>query len=538
MRFKTYWLLTGTLLLGAIVRLLGPIRDMALGQTDAYAHLQFLRDWVEMGRLRHPGYPPGYYWVIGLPTRLLALDPYYVIRFGGVFFGLALIYGVYLLGRRCFSEKAALWAAFLVSAFPAFWLLQKTGVGAYPSPLGLVLTVLLLLSWDKALGGLWRWFCVFLCGVVLLAMSVPIMLIDVLFLLLIDCAVRAWRRELPFKRWLCGVALCAFVCAGMISVGFLLVGPVLEGTLRSVAGLSSHPSAGVGFLWQMLLAYVSPERGLPQPWWVSGGALVVLFVLVLHAFVLWQTNSAVRMLIIWSLLAWAQAVFGVFQFPLYIRAGWHLLIAIALLGGWLIATVLDVLGLRLARAGAVLLISAALVTILFPRVPTPHLSPAENDLVRVLRDLAAWADGNARGTIPELQDVLETEDTIVLWSRSFNSFPGHQGDPVWAFLEAKSQIQLMSLDAELASGMVFAHDKVHLALLDDNILAPSRLSVMEMVNPALTASLQAYLEASRTISKKLRVAMEDAAECEHRTLTKLSLKEGLDVYILSQNARE
>lgn len=46
------WLIP-LLLLAFTVRILSPLRHMALGQSDAYSHLQFLRDMVTTGQLRH-----------------------------------------------------------------------------------------------------------------------------------------------------------------------------------------------------------------------------------------------------------------------------------------------------------------------------------------------------------------------------------------------------------------------------------------------------------------------------------------------------
>ena len=99
--FKSSPLLLAIILLTAVsIRSLDSLSHASLGQSDAYTHLQFLRDVFKYGQIRNIVYPPGYSWVLALPVLTFNLDAYLVARYVGPFFGALLVVTLYLLGRR------------------------------------------------------------------------------------------------------------------------------------------------------------------------------------------------------------------------------------------------------------------------------------------------------------------------------------------------------------------------------------------------------------------------------------------------------
>ena len=127
--------LAAILLLAWAVRMLHPLQTWALGQSDAYSHLGFLRDVLENGQVGNGDYPPAYSWVLAFPAWLLHGHPYWMARFGGAFFGAGLALGAYALLAQIRGRAAGLAAAALVAGCPVFVLLQKTGVGCFANQL-------------------------------------------------------------------------------------------------------------------------------------------------------------------------------------------------------------------------------------------------------------------------------------------------------------------------------------------------------------------------------------------------------------------
>lgn len=73
------------LIIAFAVRSLHPLQSAALGQSDAYTHLHYLRHLAEHARIFNIVYPAGYHWLLALPVLVFGLDPYIVVRFAGAF---------------------------------------------------------------------------------------------------------------------------------------------------------------------------------------------------------------------------------------------------------------------------------------------------------------------------------------------------------------------------------------------------------------------------------------------------------------------
>lgn len=530
------------LCLAFVVRMLGPLREPALGQTDAYGHLQFLQDILQSGRLRHPLYPPAYYWLLSVPVRIFRLDPYVTVRFAGAFFGLGLVAGVHVLARAAFGRRAALWSALLVAAFPAFHWLQKTGVGAYPSQLGLFLLPLLLVCWDGAmrrggwaLGG-------FAALSVLLATSVPMMLLDMLPFLAFDFGRRAIGRGINRSAWVAAISSAAAMAGMLIWIGSQGGVDEILKTAAHVSGVpASEQAAPIAALWQIALTYMMPERWGPQGRWFQAAAWIVGIVLLTIS--LRYRRAAVTanpvagvcdrgmgtMIAWWALFTWSQTVFGVFQFSLYMRAGWLLLIALALWGGWLTVWIGDRLAAGLPRWTWYTVIAAAsLLTLGRPPAPVPHLSPAESDLVTAARQLDAWSDG--RRPAPAFEWLLEIPDSrpVVVWSRPYTDFPGGQGDPLHALLEGSRRIEVRTVETGMTGETRFEHGADHIIFLDDRASWRHDPGLMRVVAPHLEQDFERMRTRLMKGSHALR-NRTDAVSPETWCRTVYPLPQGLEI---------
>lgn len=534
-RLCAWWCLPAIVCAAAVVRLIGPLTSAALGQTDAYAHLQFVNDIVEQGALRHPFYPPGYHWLLAVPACLWGWDTYWIVRYGGVVFGVGLVLTTMVLAKRAFGERAACWSGFLVAAFPAFHWLQKTGVGAFPSQLGLMLVPLLLLGWDRLFLDFRRTVLWWIALCAWLALAVPIMLFDVLAFLAFDALIRILRRELPRA----GYYALALVSGGMAAIWFAFTmdgGAAHVGSvIPMVTGLSPDDVSGSYAGWVILWSYIAPQR-LTLAYGVANmAAWGVGAALCLGLWALWSSGSVARMIGSWGCFVWAQTVFGVFQFGPYMRAGWFLLIALALWGGYVVSTWMPRLPIWGRRVVCTALIAPAFAALWYPPAPQPHLSPAEEDLVRVLRKVDRWARNGGDSVSVAWLDALPQHADVSVWSRAFNAFPLHQGDPVYAFLERTPRIDIHTgTEAIIPHTASLDPGRTHLILLDDRVAPQTAYGLMMLVNPGLVSDFRSMQSGLLAVNQELRSLVREA-EASGRRVTRFDMPHGLDIVIVSQS---
>lgn len=521
--------LVGWVMLAIAVRLIAATGEPALAQSDGYAHLQLLTDWVTTGQLRHSYYPPGYYWMLGLPARLLGLDPYQVLRFGGAFFGGALVISLFMLARVTVGTRAALWTAFLVAGFPALRWLQRTGVGGFPSQSGLLLVPLILLCWDRYLKGRLAFATGLIALTGLLAVSVPMMLIDLFPLFLFDLVMRLGQRR--SRGPILARAGVLALLGGMVLV--LLIRWVGTGQVlyifSTIAGVPRSGKPHGVLALDILVHYLSPMRWLP-----ASGSAVALILATLPVLAWWmgrmtRGRTQVTVLLAWSMVASLQTIFGLFQFPLYWRAGWCFMMAWSVVAGALMATVLErlpVLWKRVAIGGCVLSLG---LTLRHPPAPTPHLSAAEGDLVQVLRALVDWSEGRLPRTPQPWIEAL-TGPPIGVWSRRFNVFQAYFGDPVHAFLEDRPGIHLGSV-ADWKAGNGFDPRWMQLVLLDDLAPRAAPPGLMRWVNPDLAVAFEDLRQRLLREASRLRDAVEMARQSGWETKV-FTTPQGLEVILL------
>ncbi len=376
------WLLLAVLLLAWLVRTIHPLQTWALGQSDAYSHLGFLRDVLSQGRLSNAEYPPAYAWVLAFPTWLLHGQPYWVARFGGAFFGVGLVLCTYVLMFRLKGRAAGLAAATLVAGCPLFFLLQKTGVGCFANQLGLILIPAALWAYSAGRRGL---LTVVLAA---LAVSVPMMLLHVLILLglLILSERSGWRDRLL----LLGVLVFAFVLASAVVLRLPADrGAVIVSMLTGQDGVVTGEGGRFVLLKALLSDFVSIKRAgfgsllLNGAAGLLGAAFVAAFV---HG--VFRRATVWRVLGAWGCLTCLNVVFGILQFSNYQREGWSLLIAVACVGG----LCFELIWIRLTgRPRKIVMIAAlSLVSLGGLILPPSHRITAgasESDVVKFLLTL-------------------------------------------------------------------------------------------------------------------------------------------------------
>lgn len=463
------WWLAGILAAAALVRLVHPLDHAALGQSDAYSHLQFIRQVMAGGAVQNPVYPPAFSWIMALPAATFGLDPYGVARFGGAFWGAALVYALFALGRIGGRPWAGLCAAALVAFCPAWMPLIKTGVGVFANQFGLFLLPLILL-FHLRIGRNAAFWLLMACALAL-ASAVPMMLIALMPVLLLDrlasAAIRESRGWRSTARW--ALALVpAFAVLGwhsahiqgihraatmeIVTGGAVKSPPVAEPRARA-APETKPPSANV----LLLKDFCSVKRnGYGDARLNLAGAGLGLAFLAAVAVGLRRKNAALRLLGAWGLVASLQAGTGLFQFTGYQREGWSLLLAAAWLGGAAGARILALergrpiwRGLALAFFGGCLLFSLR-----YPPGHAPSFSTAEDELVDVAR---AAADRVRRSP-------AELPLTIVM--RPFTGFHGNQGDPLAAAVGESARVSTVAAGPETAWADVRRSGRQYLFLMD------------------------------------------------------------------------
>lgn len=456
-------LLLTMLLLAWVVRMLHPLHTWALGQSDAYSHLEFLQNVLTAGRVLQPDYPPAYAWVQALPAWLMPSHPYWAARFGGAVFGVGIALGCYALLSTIRNRVAGLATAALVAGCPIFFLLQKTGVGCFANQLGLLLIPAALWAY---LTGRRGWLLVVLAT---LAVAVPMMLLHVLLLLggLLLVEREKGRGRFWLLVWL-GLAL-------LLVIGLALQLPPLRGRvivamLTGQYGLIEAADLGWPGIFRLLwFDFWSIKRLGYSSALLNGVAAgsVILFALALAWG--WQRRDVGwRLVGVWGLLTSVNVHLGWLQFTNYQREGWSLLLAAAAWGGLFFAALWQRFANRAMRRtlGGGLAV-AALMGLLLPPAHVPLGGETESDVVRFL---------------------LTANPEITILTRNMSSFSYDQGD-IAHTLHPRTVHRV----ADLPVG------RPALYLRDFPPAEPAVSRIMQILQPTLTAECaRAQREAAAT----------------------------------------
>ena len=501
-------LLTGLLILAFAVRSVHPLQHMALGQSDAYSHLQFLRNVLDTGFVHNVMYPPGYQWILALPTAAFHLDPYLVARYGGAFFGAGLVLAVYVLVKSIAGNPAALLSAFLVSCFPGLYLLLKTGVGAFANQLGLffipVIFYFFISTEEKKFGKSTIAYALLALCLMGLSISVPMMLIHVLLIL---CIIRMILLLARRNQWLSQTivfTLSILPAMILLSLHLLYAGPVhQQETIKVItAGAAINlvpspsertsketgPDSSAGWMENLKSAWNHPAVSLVRDFFsvkrwdvgdftanIVGFLMMTLFGITL----LWglrRENIGLVVLGIWGGIASLQTMTGVLQFSGYQREGWSFMIAFACLLG-ILGGATYCWGKRwiLFKVAVVVVVLVSIIcSFMYPQAHTLMASCAEDDIVRLVRQISSrhtvnrywtFADKPTEGEYPA---AFSSQRPLTIVARKMTGWKdGNQGELIPSVICPSEQIRVKTVSSgdNLSNGL--SRNGRYLILLDE-----------------------------------------------------------------------
>lgn len=540
-RWEGVWM-AAILIAGFVLRSIHPLETAALGQSDAYSHLQFLRDILSVGRLRHALYPPGFHWVLALPATCFGLDPYVVARYAGGFFGVLLVAGVYDLSRSVSGPLHGIAAAALVSFFPAFLPLIKTGVGAFANQLGLLMVPAALLAYRSATATRSLVGVSALCAVMTaLAVAVPMMLIDLLLVMGIHWAL-SMRASAPTPHWKHWMPIGALaVAGGLLLLHVISAGsPHLIATARILCGTDAIASSGAA-LAALARDFFTVKR-IGFPLWIMNAACLALGVAFLGIGItgLRKRDALPGIIGVWGVVSSLQTGFGLLQFSAYQRAGWTLMIATACLGGWIVSRMDNIAGLRrILRIALVAAVpfSCAVAFAHYPR-HAPVLSVAEGDLVSIGRQVSrqAMRDAGLRpprtfhkpdAALPGMQ--LDPRLPAAIVARRFSGFEGNQGDPLRAALDAATPLRDVAVDPDTLIPIVLDDGTQYVVFLDE-LPTTTASGMFSSVSPQLPAQLVERREILHRANRRIRRMLDTLPR--ERWSVSIWQRPGLEIVLL------
>jgi hypothetical protein len=505
---EDYYLIT-LIILAVAVRSIHPIQHMALGQSDAYSHLQFLRNVVDTGFVQNVMYPPGYHWILALPTAAFHLDPYLVARYGGAFFGAGLVLAAYVFVKSIARQPAPIFSAFLVSCFPGLYLLQKAGVGAFANQMGLFFIPAVFYFYIMTEENNFREapiaYALLALSLMGLSVSVPMMLIHVLLIL---CIVRMSMFMSDRKKWFSqtGVLACLVLPAViLLSLHLIHAGPVhQEKTIELItagastnSGLSlSEKSTGtVPFHLEDVTGFLKSISNYPvlslafdffsiKRWGIDSVAAnsIGVLILVIFGICMWCGFIGKRigwvMLGFWGIIASVQTLTGFLQFSGYQREGWSLLIVVASLSGIFCGAIY-----RWGRKWVVfkgVVFTAILLSILgsflYPPVHELRASCAEDEIIRVVRDISQRYTDPGYLSIPErlvigdqaFKAILSSHLPLTIMTRKMTGWHDYnQGELVPTVIHPSKKIQVITISSEVPKGFILKTNRQYLVLMDN-----------------------------------------------------------------------
>ncbi|WLE95546.1 MAG: glycosyltransferase family 39 protein [Candidatus Electrothrix communis] len=513
------------------VRSLHPMQTAALGQSDAYTHLHYLRYLTEEARLFNIVYPTGYHWILALPVLVFGLDPYVVARFGGAFFGTALVLAIYVLLDRLMNRRSAVFGSFCAACFPGMNLLIKTGIGAFANQFGLLLIPCILYLYSLLAGknrkqhGSPMLFVIACLG---LAASVPMMLLHLFIIFVMERLVALVRTR---QHWLRQTMFLVVLCLPAVSLtGFhfwqagsgqrfntarvlMQYGGEEKATTEKIVHKVQQATKKQPVTRSRLVdtIIVSPYFHLVVDFFtikrfgfanlsidLMGWSLLSLFISCL-GYGFYRQQMGTVLLGIWGALTTVQASTGFLQFSSYQREGWSLLVATCCLAGLLAGILYRRLGQYRVMQAAVFLSMSAMAWWTF-RHPPGHpvlQSSAESLLIETVRsvggDQAALqqeCSNKESRPICGLSGLFSEELPLTIVTRHFVGWQ-NQGEIVANVLPPDSPVSVLTVDSAQGITEQFSPDRQYLVLLDqEKMVQPHEIiSAFAMVAPSQVAAV-------------------------------------------------
>jgi hypothetical protein len=462
-------LIVGILLAAVIVRSIHPFQHFALGQSDAYSHLNFLKDIMETGAIGNRIYPPGYHWVLALPVLSFHMDPYNVARYVGAFFGAGLVLAVFVLVEEAADLKAAYFSAFGAACFPGFYLLLKTGVGAFANQMGLFFIPVTFYYYIRGLGKesiLSLSNLMFILALLGLAASVPMMLFHILIIIFIERMLSLLYRSHGWSIKTAGITLSTLPAISLVAYHFLRAGDQpqrvaiqflnegLDKALPAVMAKSGFSDLLNQPLVRSFIDFLSIKRwSFDNIFMDSIGYFLLFSFTILLLYSISKRKYSFVIIALWGVITSIQTITGFLQLSAYQREGWSLLIVIACLSGMPIAYIYQrwiAQKLILQRCFFFCLFIMFIISIFYPPANRFHISAAEDDIIRVVRGLTIQSAG---GILFKSQEVIQDRDVsavrnalsghlpIVIVARKFSGWESEQGELIKVVMHRNSSIR-------------------------------------------------------------------------------------------------
>ncbi len=563
------------LLLGFLVRSIHPLEVSYLAQSDAYTHLNYVRNIIDSGWLGNPAYPPGYHWILALPSLVFNIDPYFTARYGGAVFGVGLVLGIYVFLEQCFDRRSAVFGSFCAAAFPGMILLMKTGVGSFANQFGLLLLppvflfYILLIRARKASPGDHLLLAASLLG---LAAAVPMMLLHVMLIFGLERLFGLLRyRKGWFTKTLKVVVLLlpalllfmfhisqigggqrfrtAEIMTGYSEEKTSTVSKIAENverkiTIPNVQTSKITRSFVQGPYFKLLDDYMAIKRlgfGNTQLNWLAGTLAVCFFFLFIVGII--RAEKAHLVLGLWGLLTCLQASTGILQFSAYQREGWSLLVATCCLSGIMASFVYryveHLLLMRLAVIGAMAASFAWVV--IHPPSHYPIWSSAENEVVKLIRflgktpSISPTSCGKTEDTkeqaMCDITAMLDGNLETVLVTRRFVGW-GNQGEIALNVLPPDSTLPVLVVDHQ-ARNDLFQAGRQYVVLADKNIrlAGNQKASAFAMVTPSMVELTLKSREKLNKINESI-VQKVDNLDNSFWDVTRVKVSDALSVYVV------
>jgi len=534
-------ILLGILCIAVVVRGIYPLQHFALGQSDAYSHLHFLRDVISSGHLQNPIYPAGYHWILALPTLTFHLDPFDVVRYVGAFFGSGLVLAVFVIVRRASDDAAAFLSAFLVACFPGFYLLQKTGVGAFANQLGLLFIPVILYFYIRMIENDFRWssytflFIVSLMGFIV---SVPMMMIHVCLIILLERIFALVKKP---SGWVSrSVIVAVSGIPALVLFLFHFLNPVklsqtetvmffIKDQIRLTAAAAVTTDRTFIFDWlnhpgmKMIIDFVSIKRwGFGNLFLDVLGCLFFIVFICLFYYGAKKSQSLPTIMGIWGMLTSIQSLIGVLQFSAYQREGWSLLIVIACQSG--------IVGANIYRWGIdrwkimrplfyIFVIISVVWSIFFPPGHLLLNSWAEDDIIRIVRNLSSQAihqnpsekrDAHQDRDIMAIRNALSASASlpVTILARNFSGWWTGQGEMVNVVMHRPTAVENEVITERSSLNLVFKTNRQYVVLLDaQKTLRVEQLGMMARLNRDSAENFVNVQKDSFHINKKILDAL-------------------------------
>jgi hypothetical protein len=549
---KQYWPLLFILIAAFAVRSLHPLQTAALGQSDAYTHLHYLRYLTEHARIFNVVYPTGYHWILALPVLVFGLDPYVIARFAGAFFGTALVLAIYVLLDRLMNRRSAVFGSFCAACFPGMNLLIKTGIGAFANQFGLLLIPCILYLYSLLAGENRKQLgspMLFIIACLGLAASVPMMLLHIFIIFIVERLValvktrQHWLRQTMFLVLLClpAVSLTGFhfwqagsgqrfnTAQVLMQYGGeekvtpeKIVHKVKKATRETIAVQSRFIDTIIASpYFHLLVDFFTIKRfGFANLYIdLMGWSLLILY-LSCFGYGFYHQQGGMVLLGIWGALTTVQASTGFLQFSSYQREGWSLLVATCCLSGLLAGILYSRIRQYRVMQGAVLLSMVAMAcwTLRHPPGHSALQSSAESLLIETVRSvggnqavLQQECSKKESRPVCELSGLFSEELPLTIVTRHFVGWH-NQGEIVANVLPLDSSVSVLTVDSTQGIAAPFSPDRQYLILLDqEKKVQPHEIvSAFAMVAPSQVEAVlrqqnKLYLANERILSYLLQL---------------------------------